>query len=176
MAKGLRASVNKRNKSKLRSRVFGPVETARTERLSAKLLELAQQPKPTRSEMEVDTQADKGVLLPLMLWENQDTNVCAEQQTASTTTVQDKATAEGQSLALQRIFSYPVPASLCCSNYSYGTSDEGSGSDEERQHCNEDLSVACHDGNEELFYTLLGLSSDIAGFDAWGDLQMVFES
>ncbi|KIW00712.1 uncharacterized protein PV09_07697 [Verruconis gallopava] len=54
MAKGLRASVNKRNKSKLRSRVFGPVEDARTERLSAKLLELAQQPKPVRSEMEVD--------------------------------------------------------------------------------------------------------------------------
>jgi hypothetical protein len=54
MAKGLRASVNKSNKSRLRSRVFDPVETARTERLSAKLLELASQPKPERAEMDLD--------------------------------------------------------------------------------------------------------------------------
>jgi hypothetical protein len=46
MAKGARASTRKANNSKLKSRVFGPVETARTERLSAKLLELASQPKP----------------------------------------------------------------------------------------------------------------------------------
>merc|ERR1711981_1356082 len=60
MAKGLRASVTKRNKSKLRSRVFGPTEDARTERLSAKLLELAQQPKATQdTEMLVDGQSSK---------------------------------------------------------------------------------------------------------------------
>ncbi|KZF21266.1 hypothetical protein L228DRAFT_249055 [Xylona heveae TC161] len=47
MAKGLRSSQNKNNKSKLRSNVFGPREDARTERLSAKLLELASKPKPT---------------------------------------------------------------------------------------------------------------------------------
>ena len=41
MAKGLRSSVKKANKAKLRSRVFRPVEDARTERLSAKLLQLA---------------------------------------------------------------------------------------------------------------------------------------
>ena len=46
MAKGLRSSTKKANKTKLRSRVFGPVENARTERLSAKLLELASKPKP----------------------------------------------------------------------------------------------------------------------------------
>jgi hypothetical protein len=56
MAKGLRATVNKRNKTKLRSGVFGPVTDARTERLSAKLLELAAQPKPEKNEMEVDTE------------------------------------------------------------------------------------------------------------------------
>ncbi|KAI9761192.1 MAG: hypothetical protein M1840_001992 [Geoglossum simile] len=41
MAKSARSSVKKANKSKLRARVFGPVEIARTERLSAKLLQLA---------------------------------------------------------------------------------------------------------------------------------------
>ncbi|KAL4926530.1 DUF2423 domain-containing protein [Aspergillus undulatus] len=46
MAKSVRASVQKRNKAKLRSTVFGPAVDARTERLSAKLQELAAQPKP----------------------------------------------------------------------------------------------------------------------------------
>lgn len=45
MAKGARASTRKANNVALKSRVFGPVEDARTQRLSAKLLELAQQPK-----------------------------------------------------------------------------------------------------------------------------------
>ncbi|RDW89322.1 hypothetical protein BP6252_01354 [Coleophoma cylindrospora] len=48
MAKGARASTIKSNNAKLKSKVFGPVENARTERLSAKLLELAQQPKPSK--------------------------------------------------------------------------------------------------------------------------------
>jgi hypothetical protein len=46
MAKGARASTNKANNQQLKANVFGPVENARTERLSAKLLELASQPKP----------------------------------------------------------------------------------------------------------------------------------
>jgi len=46
MAKGARASTNKANNQKLKANVFGPVENARTERLSAKLLELASQPRP----------------------------------------------------------------------------------------------------------------------------------
>lgn len=68
MAKGLRASVNKANKSSLRSRVFAPIENARTERLSAKLLELASQPKPERPEMEVDGDGAAGIVeFPLEL-------------------------------------------------------------------------------------------------------------
>ncbi|KAF2421260.1 hypothetical protein EJ08DRAFT_653501 [Tothia fuscella] len=54
MAKGLRASVKKNNRTKLRSKVFGPVVDARTERLSQKLLALAEQPRPSKTEMEVD--------------------------------------------------------------------------------------------------------------------------
>ncbi|KAF7587458.1 major facilitator super transporter protein [Aspergillus hancockii] len=57
MAKSVRASVQKRNKAKLRATVFGPVVDARTERLSAKLQELASQPKPNgleKSDVELD--------------------------------------------------------------------------------------------------------------------------
>lgn len=50
MAKSVRASVSKRNKAKLRATVFGPVVDARTERLSAKLQELASQPKTNEHE------------------------------------------------------------------------------------------------------------------------------
>lgn len=46
MAKGLRASSKKANKSLLRQNVFGPIEAARKERLSAKLLELASKSSP----------------------------------------------------------------------------------------------------------------------------------
>ncbi|THV86610.1 hypothetical protein D6D29_01402 [Aureobasidium pullulans] len=58
MGKGLRSSVNKTNNRKLKKNVFGPVETARTERLSQKLMELASQPKPPKSEMEVEESGD----------------------------------------------------------------------------------------------------------------------
>lgn len=46
MAKSVRASVSKRNRANLRSTVFGPADNARTERLSAKLQEVASRPKP----------------------------------------------------------------------------------------------------------------------------------
>lgn len=46
MAKSLRASGKKANRARLRDRVFGPVELARQERLSIRLLELARRPKP----------------------------------------------------------------------------------------------------------------------------------
>ena len=46
MAKGLRASTRKKNNSALRDRLFGPAADARTERLSAKLQELAAKPRP----------------------------------------------------------------------------------------------------------------------------------
>ncbi|PYI10896.1 hypothetical protein BO78DRAFT_360295 [Aspergillus sclerotiicarbonarius CBS 121057] len=57
MAKSVRASVSKRNRAKLRATVFGPAVDARTERLSAKLQELASQPKPNqeRTNMELDS-------------------------------------------------------------------------------------------------------------------------
>ncbi|KAL8359843.1 hypothetical protein RB601_007590 [Gaeumannomyces tritici] len=50
MAKSQRASSRKNNNQRLKRNVFGPVEAARTERLSAKLMELAAQPKESKME------------------------------------------------------------------------------------------------------------------------------
>ncbi|OAG05502.1 uncharacterized protein CC84DRAFT_1090790 [Paraphaeosphaeria sporulosa] len=61
MAKGLRSSSKKSNRTKLRARVFEPVENARLERIHQKLLETAQQPKPETAkekEMDVDSAED----------------------------------------------------------------------------------------------------------------------
>ncbi|KAF2028964.1 hypothetical protein EK21DRAFT_101447 [Setomelanomma holmii] len=52
MAKSARASSKKVNHTKLRARVFGPVEKARAERIHAKLLATIQQPKPEKTEMD----------------------------------------------------------------------------------------------------------------------------
>lgn len=46
MAKGARASTKKANNARLKSKVFGPVEAARLERLAAKTDALRAQPKP----------------------------------------------------------------------------------------------------------------------------------
>ncbi|KAI1105882.1 hypothetical protein F4804DRAFT_89505 [Jackrogersella minutella] len=64
MAKSSRASTRKSNNQRLKAKVFGPVEAARNERLSAKLLELAAQPKPPQpegSEMKVVDDAEAKV-------------------------------------------------------------------------------------------------------------------
>ncbi|KAF3024353.1 hypothetical protein E8E14_014171 [Neopestalotiopsis sp. 37M] len=52
MAKSSRASTIKTNNQRLKAKVFGPVEQARRERLSAKLLEIASAPKPEKPEAE----------------------------------------------------------------------------------------------------------------------------
>lgn len=58
MAKSARASTKKRNNVALRKKVFGPAIDARTERLSAKLQEIANAPKP-ESEKKMDVDEDK---------------------------------------------------------------------------------------------------------------------
>ncbi|KAI4949696.1 hypothetical protein J4E86_007648 [Alternaria arbusti] len=64
MAKGARASSKKANRTKLRARVFGPVEQARAERLHARLLETIAQPKPERTEMETEESESLNPLPP----------------------------------------------------------------------------------------------------------------
>ena len=62
MAKSSRSSNKKANNVKLKSRVFGPVEDARTERLSAKLLELASQPQPLEQDLDsFAMEVEKGI-------------------------------------------------------------------------------------------------------------------
>ncbi|KAF4468654.1 family UPF0642 [Fusarium albosuccineum] len=58
MAKSSRSSTRKANNRRLVANVFGPAEDARAERLSAKLLELAKQPKPESSDVNMNTQED----------------------------------------------------------------------------------------------------------------------
>ncbi|OLN81580.1 hypothetical protein CCHL11_05481 [Colletotrichum chlorophyti] len=58
MARSARSSTLKKNNQALKKNVFGPVEQARAERLSAKLLELAKQPKPER-ETDVNMETDE---------------------------------------------------------------------------------------------------------------------
>ncbi|TDZ23843.1 hypothetical protein C8034_v000769 [Colletotrichum sidae] len=58
MAKSARSSTKKNNNQRLKKDVFGPVEAERAERLSAKLLELAKQPKPV-SEADVNMDTDE---------------------------------------------------------------------------------------------------------------------
>lgn len=48
MAKSSRSSAIKTNNQRLKRNVFGPVEAARAERLSAKLLAIAAEPKPQK--------------------------------------------------------------------------------------------------------------------------------
>lgn len=54
MAKSKRSSTRKTNNQRLAASVFGPAETARAERLSAKLLEVAKQPKPETSDAKME--------------------------------------------------------------------------------------------------------------------------
>ncbi len=54
MAKSSRSSTIKANNRRKAASVFGPAEIARNERLSAKLLELAKQPKPETSDVNMD--------------------------------------------------------------------------------------------------------------------------
>lgn len=59
MAKSSRASTTKANNQLLKAKVFGPVESARQERLSAKLLELASQPKPVPEKEMKDAEEER---------------------------------------------------------------------------------------------------------------------
>lgn len=59
MAKSKRSSVRKANNQRLAATVFGPAEAARAERLSAKLLELAKQPKPETSDAKMEGKSER---------------------------------------------------------------------------------------------------------------------
>ncbi|KAJ9665006.1 hypothetical protein H2201_004870 [Coniosporium apollinis] len=146
MAQGLRSSVKKTNRSKLRTRVFAPVEDARTERLSAKLLELASQPRPAKTEMEVEEDATKAETQPQ-----------ADADTA--------AQAEGW-----------LPCFTCRIPQSLSPKEEGQHQAQKRKHKQAKKPNPHRITKDETFYHILGLSSDIIGFDAHGDLVLDFSN
>ncbi|OMP89093.1 hypothetical protein BK809_0005814 [Diplodia seriata] len=144
MAKGSRSSVRKTNNQALKRKVFGPVETARTERLSQKLLELAQQPAPSKNEMEVEKDGQRAQHLHRPAQIATDTPTEPENGAAQAKAPADQA--EGSS----KCFTWPIPPSLLAR------------SKPTKQHI----------ADEETFYHFLGLSGDIAGFTAGGDLGL----
>ena len=64
MAKSARASAVKANRANLRRRIYGPVEEERTKRLSAKLAQVASQPKPEQPDkMDVEQGMSSNAIL-----------------------------------------------------------------------------------------------------------------
>lgn len=65
MAKGARASSTKANNAALKRNVFGPIEAARAERLSAKLLALVAAPRPSQQKDTGDVMVDATSMMAL---------------------------------------------------------------------------------------------------------------
>ncbi|KAI6779184.1 uncharacterized protein J7T54_000330 [Emericellopsis cladophorae] len=56
MARSSRSSAKKFNNQRKAAEIFGPVESARAERLSQRLLDLAKQPKPETSDVDMNVE------------------------------------------------------------------------------------------------------------------------
>jgi len=168
MAKGLRASRTKKNNQALSKRVFGPVEAARNERLSAKLLALAQQPKAPREEMEIE----KG----RRIQHQRMRNAATKTDTVPTESA-DKdsgAVAEGTPS-----LSIPIPQSFTSNRRNHAPLTPPS---TPRLDNNVPVTPILDRvgqlamAQEQLFYHLLGASSDVMGFDDNGDLRLAFDT
>jgi hypothetical protein len=165
MAKGLRASRTKKNNQALSKRVFGPVEAARNERLSAKLLALAQQPKAPREEMEIEKgmhtrhHASKSVAAADMSFPEAD----------------KEATAEGTPS-----LSIPIPKGIAFNDHHHQQllTPPSTPPTSNNVPTNPILDRAGQHAmaQEQLFFHLLGASSDILGFDEEGDLRLAFNT
>lgn len=154
MAKGLRSSVKKRNRSKLRARVFEPVENARTERLHQKLLEAAQQQKPEppkKSEMDVDSAQGNSP--------NQHKSQAVSDRDRLATNTTDDAAKDDDFPKGSSFLTASVPPSLCDE-----PTDRNSTLDPPKDRLK----------SRNLFH-LLGLCADIVGFTDEGDLEFAFD-
>lgn len=184
MAKGLRSSVKKSNRSKLRARVFGPVEAARNERLHAKLLEAVQAPKPDppkKSEMEVDS-ADsaegESSPHPLRTLPFSSTTTTTSSSITSTTaaagvgaaatvtadTITDTHTDADANIEKADALKGLFPVSVRIPKYL-----TTSGDDTSSVRCAREARI------ERSFYLSLGLSSDIMGFPTPNRLALGFD-
>ncbi|PHH62422.1 hypothetical protein CDD81_7141 [Ophiocordyceps australis] len=79
MAKSSRSSTKKANNRRKAATVFGPAELARDKRLSAKLLELAQQPKPEAEP--ADVVMSEAIESGMVAEDDNGKNEAAEQET-----------------------------------------------------------------------------------------------
>lgn len=153
MAKGLRSSVKKSNRTKLRARVFQPVEEARLERLHQKLLETAQQPKPETAkekEMDVDSAEGKQTVPPLPILQS---------------LTSPPADAAANDASKEEDFpkgSFFLTASIPQTLHDTHTHTEKPAS----------LTRSVESSD---FYHLLGLCSDVVGFTPSGDLEFAFD-
>jgi hypothetical protein len=148
MAKSARSSVKKTNRTNLRARVYGPVDSARTERLHAKLLELAQQPKPEppkKADMEVDSA--EGNTVPPASTRHPHTH---------TSSPEPAAAAEDEFPKGSCILTAKIPQSL--------TSSTPTPKPTARDN---------YDTRNLFFH--LGLCSDVVGFSDAGDLEFAFD-
>lgn len=149
MAKGLRSSTKKTNRTKLRARVFEPVEAARLERLSQKLLETAAQPKPeTAKDKEMDV----------------DGNTPLEPSFSSTSPLTPSPDAANSASKEEDskgscFLTASIPQSLLNDSKPHKTTSS--------------TLATAHD--ERAFYHMLGLCSDVVGFTHMGDLEFAFD-
>jgi len=160
MAKGLRASVKKSNRQKLRSNVFAPVEDARTQRLHEKLLETIRQAKPEppqKQDMDVDSNHGNAAhTQPLT-------------SPPSTNFLTTEANPENEYPKGSLFSATRIPQTLLsvsCEEV-YENSEDSDAC--ETPTADDDGAMAC-----ELLWHCLGLSSDVVGFTEDGKLQLAF--
>lgn len=169
MAKGLRSRVKKANKRALRKNVFGPVEAARAERLSAKLQELAAQPRPESNKMDVTKDLDQGenpaVLLSPASMANASWGFTAADKPTSQIDLSEDNTRAAEGLL--PCFSCSIPKSLSDSEDDdhMGVVASGGGGDT-------DSSRASSPEDDERFYNFLGIFPEIVGFANKGKLLL----
>ncbi|GAB7357257.1 hypothetical protein MBLNU459_g8232t1 [Dothideomycetes sp. NU459] len=162
MAKGSRSSVRKTNNTKLKARVFGPVENARTERLSAKLMELAAQPKPPKVEMDVEESVDAKSAEP----ETKETSHADGASSSLSVPIPEslaRVTAAAAAAAAATLPSPPPSPSLVAASSAEPAKRKSRAADKEAV-------------KELLFFHLLGVCSDVQGFDGEGNLVLGFAS
>lgn len=161
MAKSARASSVKKNNQRLKKNVFGPVETARNNRLSAKLLELATQPKTPRTEMEIEQSS----MPPASSYGGQQKGSPPEPSadTMCSPTDEDMAKKEDKNTDEGGLtfYSTPIPMSFHHRSLPMDPTPRPT-----------DLFLICDD--TYMFYHWLGIADKIAGFDAKGHLRLSF--
>lgn len=174
MAKSSRSSAVKKNNQKLKKHVFGPVETARNERLSAKLLELASQPKPPRSEMEVERDRTSPTTNPCVMGAVTEN---ANRNAITATANQEAKVGHGAEGVSSSLF-VSIPASfLCTLSQRLRTPPATSKSDSAPTFPTRNaISTPTKFPEENLFFHLLGVATNVIGFNEEGNLALDFHA